>query len=163
MKKQKEWFALFENSQLIGFHEEKRVVKQYLKSVQDRSKGIFQIIRISQKKIEKIPNYQDLYFIRFGKTYIQFGYEEYISDDYATILAELYLAKEVLLKLELKDHLSKSTRNGLKKTLLLLEEEIEAEETMVPTLDELKCIKDHMEEFRYHITEMEHDDYRWNH
>lgn len=162
MKKQKDWFALFENSRLIGFHEEKRVVKHYMRSIQNRSEGFLQIKQVNQKKIEKILDYQDFYLIRFGKTYIQFGYEEYVLDDYAVILAELYLAKDVLLKLQLKEKLSKSTKNGLQKTLLLLEEEIEAEEMMVPTLIELKQIKDHMDEFRYHIAE-EHDDYRWNH
>lgn len=153
-------YGVFDQQELIAYHEEKRVVTNYCKAFQKKN---YQCKKMKSSELQRIPNYQDLYLVRFGKTFIQMEYESYIRDDTELFLSELYLCKDVLLKLYELGNIEEKERPALKKVLCLLEEEIQDTETMIPTLEELKRLKESMEAFRYHISDWEHDDYRWNH
>lgn len=153
-------FAIFQGKMLIGYHNEKRVVKVYCNSCRDTN---LQCKKIAFEELKKYNDYEDLYLIRFGKTYIQCGYDEYARDDYRTVLSELYLAKDVFLKIWETNRVNMNDKKKIRHALEILEEQIEIEETDVPSLMELKEIKSRMDEFRYHMSDFEKDEYGWNH
>lgn len=144
---------------LIAYHNEKRVVKKYLESIKD--KDSLKILKTPNEWIEQQKDYEDLYLIRYGKTFVQCGYYEYIYEDYRTNLSELYLTKDVLMKLFEVGDFDQKEKRTISKTIQIIAEAIDNEEEAIPSLEELKQIKEHVESFRYHISDLEYDDPKW--
>ena len=156
-------YAVYDGNKLIAYHDEKRVVKQYCESInQIKHKQVY-YVKIPKRIWMKKWYDPDLYLIRFGKTFIQSGYAECIETDYNLNLSELYLTKDILMKVGELYHISPKEMKSITKSIVILEKIIHQEETLVPTLEELKQIKSHLDEFRYHISDLETDDYLWNH
>ena len=157
-------YAVYDKKKLIAYHDEKRVVKRYCNSINTnkREKDLY-FLKIP-KTIWKEKNHNpDLYLVRYGKSYIQSGYIDYVQTDYNINLSELYLSKDILLKIAETRNVPKAILKSFTKVLNFLEGIIKEEEEYVPTLEELQSIKNHMDEFRYHISDLEIDDYGWNH
>ena len=156
-------YAVYDRNKIIAFHDEKRVVKKYCKSINIKREKDLYFLKIPKTIWKEKNQNPDLYLVRYGKSYIQSGYIDYVQTDYNINLSELYLSKDILLKIAETRNVPKAILKSFTKVLNFLEGIIKEEEEYVPTLEELQSIKNHMDEFRYHISDLETDDYRWNH
>lgn len=158
MKKKEIVYGVFDKKELIAYHDEKRVVTNYLYGVDNIR---YKIKKLHKQKLKTIPDYENLYLVRFGKTFIQVGYLSYVEEDQTRILNELYFTKDILIKLLETVPYEDKERIHLEQTIILIEEHIDLEETTVDPPEILKEIKRFQEEFRYHISTWEKDDSNW--
>lgn len=147
-------YVAIDVDRVVGWHEEKRVVKTYATSVNaSTTKRIF-VRKVPKDMVKRVYNYQDLYLIRRGTTFIQSGFDD-CDYDYKAILVELFFTKDILEKYQHDDDLTKEERKAFKKVLQYLRYKIEDTKDYVPTLEMLQAIKLDMEEYKYHASDLE--------
>lgn len=116
--------VLNENGKPIAYHENKRIVKEFLSDIKKPNHIVVKVKH--PKNIEKTEEYMDLYLVRIGNQYIQSMYfdsadilskEELIS--YESIIDLL------IRELEYNSSISRSERKNLEKTLMFFQRRIE--------------------------------------
>lgn len=120
-------YAVLQNGKPIAFHDELDVVKTYCNSIEKN--GLNQRLRIkkiSNKKISRIKDIEDYYLVRLGDSYIQSKYSSIASINNDQLLYDLKYTKDVLYRiLETSDDLKKKYLNAIKKTIAVIEMEID--------------------------------------
>ena len=126
------------NSDLIAFHEEKRVIKKYMEDYFHTNNEHLLPFHIKKKKVSKYKHlYEDLYLIRYGGSYIQSKYLIIKQLDIEPYLDDLYYAKDVLIRtIEFSD--SKKDIEKMSECYDILEEEIKKIRKETPSLTTLK-------------------------
>ena len=97
-------------------------------------------------------NYEDLYFVRYGRygdTYIQSGYLQYLEFVDDGLHDDHIFCRDILLRiLELYD-LPSNEKNSIRKTIKIIEEILDHEEGYIPELNSLKDIKQDYDPYIY--------------
>lgn len=143
---------------LIAYHEKKRVVQTYVHSIEKHtSENELAIIKIKNKifykQYETIVD--DLYLVKYGKSYIQAGYLIYaqIALDTEVEVQDLKDAQEILLRVLEINNTTKKERKALRQTIELLNDMVIDYDTYVPSLVELKQMKLTYDPYFYNIQE----------
>lgn len=160
MKKKNKVYGVFDGKHLVAYHEEKRAAMNYVIGVWNSS---YKIKKLHKQKLKTIPDYEDLYLVRFGRTFIQVGYLSYAEEDQKRILNELYFVKDILRKYVETEYLTddKERQLSLLDTIDMLDEQIELEEFSVDPPEVLEEIKRYRNEFRSCIQYWDKDDPSW--
>ncbi len=137
---------------IIAFHDDIDVAQCYVDSIYKHHGVILKISKIKRKKAEKYENYEDLYLVRYGRygdTYIQSGYLQYLEFVDDGLHDDHIFCRDILLRiLELYD-LPSNEKNSIRKTIKIIEEILDHEEGYIPELNSLKDIKQDYDPYIY--------------
>lgn len=138
-------YCVLNEEKIIAFHEEKRVVESYCESIKKYHNKTLMIAKIKKhkrKKLKNISNYYDLYLVRYGDTYVQSGYIEYLEMHSPQIEYDHLQAKDTLLRIMELEELSEKEKKAYQVVLRSLEEIIEEDRSYTPDIKELNQMKD---------------------
>lgn len=153
-------WVVIDVDKIVAWHEEKRVVRNYALCINtDYERKRLYTRKVHKRVVKELPNYEDLYLVRRGKTFIQSGYLDYEYDDYKVILSELFFTKDILNKYMKYEYLDKKEKKSFNIVLDCLQYTIDNLENSVPSLEDLQKVKSMVEEYKYHISDLETDDY----
>lgn len=139
-----------EDNKLIAYHELKEPVEIYMESVDTDKKDNLKIIHIKKKYRDSIyEKYDDLHLVRLHNTYVQSGYLVYIKIASQDIVDDEEYAKDILLRIIETQNLNYKDTTKLMKAIAVLEKIIDNDRTFVPSLEELKRMKDHYDYYMY--------------
>ena len=125
--------------ELVAYHEREKVVKTYINYIHMHSDDVLNIKKIKHIDDEFILKYSDLYLVKYGETYVQEGYLDYM--DIAVLDDDAEYALDVIDRIIRTAKLSDKQIKTLKKSINILSELVEEGNTYVPTLNQLKRIK----------------------
>lgn len=142
--------AINKNGDIVGYNEDYDVVYDYIhnlnKSKEDDDCNL-KIVKIKNKKFNKIPGLDDLYLVRYKSTYIQSGYILYLQLVSGEIAEDNVYVKDILLRvLEVYD-LSNKESKIICKAIKVLDKIIEDEGSYTPSLKELNIYKNEYEPY----------------
>jgi len=138
------------NRKIIALHDEKRVVERYIDSIEKCHGEKLSISKIKKKYLnKKIDDLYDLYLVRYGDTYVQSGYMEYIELMDPQVEYDHQYAKDVILKILELESLDKEDRKTLESTVMILESIIDQDRKYTPSISELEKIKDQYAPYIY--------------
>lgn len=143
-------FAVLDSKgRLIAYHDEKRVVEKYADSVRSIHHITLNVKKIKKRSKYKLKGREDLYLVKYGKTYIQEGYVMYIELSDSKFEEDECEAKDVLLRiLELNELSSKDTK-AIARVIRLLDKMIYEKEHYTPSFNELKDLKESYDPYIY--------------
>ena len=141
--------AVDESGKIVAFHDEKKVVKCYIKRIRDSSDATLGFCKIKKKDVKKVNTLYDLYLVRYGDTYVQSGYLEYLELADPQLAYDHQYAKDVLLKVAEIDYLDKEDIEVIEKCVMILDELIDDDRKYTPSLSELEKFKDHYAPYIY--------------
>lgn len=134
-------YCVYDNNEnVIAFHDDKDVVRTYilkLKSTNPTSQDLH-IGKIKKKKIKSIVDLDNLYLVRYGDTYIQAGYIEYLELVSSQSIYDNKMCKDVLLKILECEPLLNKERKAVEKTVEIIDRFLTEAKEFTPTLNELK-------------------------
>lgn len=128
----------------IGYHEELNVVTKYCEMVQESNpdkKFLYEIGKVKSKDLKRLPDYYDLYLVRYGTGYIQAGYMELVENDLVTSIKEISFCKEIILKHLEFSNLSNKDKSVLEKASIILKNLEMDMASDIPSFDDLKVRK----------------------
>lgn len=140
-------YCCFDNEHLIAWHEKKRVVHTYAHSIEMHTELVepLCIIKMGKGDFHRLykNQYDELYLVKYGETYIQSGYLIYaqLALDTETQIKDLQSAQETLMRILEINLLTKKEKKDLYRTIQLLDHMIVDYEDYVPNLTELKRMK----------------------
>lgn len=135
-----------DNSNVIAFHDEYDVVSSYIYHVKVSNKETqeLHIGKIKKKKIKNIIDYENLYLVRYGDTYVQSGYLDYLELISSQSIYDNQQCKDVLLKILECNPISDKERKAIEKTVDVIDKILTEAKEFTPTLSELKrCESDY--------------------
>ena len=142
-------YVVLYKKKVIAFHDEKRVVKCYTDRVKSRYDERLVVCKVKKKDEKNINQLYDLYLVRYGDTYIQSGYMEYLQLADPQLEYDHQYAKDVLMKvLEIED-LNKKEKRAIKDSVTILEGLIDIDRKYTPTLEELQRLQDQYAPYIY--------------
>ena len=129
--------SIFNNKiEYVAFHDEKRVIKKYIEMCDDKD---LKLTKIKRKKAEKIPNFTNLYLIRYNDTFIQNGYTEYV--DMTDMMYDHIMCRDELMSiLEMYDF-TKKEKKAFLKVISCIDEIIDEDKSWTPSLNALKDVE----------------------
>ena len=89
------------NNNVIAFHDEYDVVSSYIYHVKisNQDSPDLHIGKLKKKKIKNVIDFDNLYLVRYGETYVQTGYLEYLELISSQSIYDNQQCKDVLLKI----------------------------------------------------------------
>lgn len=128
------------NSNIVAFHDEYDVVETYIRHVKlsNPSSPDLHIGKIKKKKVKNILDLDNLYLVRFGDTYVQTGYIEYLEIISSQSIHDNKQCKEVLLKILECNPVSDKERKAIEKTVEVVDRILTEAKEYTPTLNDLK-------------------------
>lgn len=142
-------YAVINNiGRIIALHDDKKVVKRYVESVDHYHKITLDIIKVKKRAVKEIHNYEDLYLVRYGDTYVQAGYLTYIDLEYGGLIEDLRYARDILLRTLEMEKLRKGEVKALEKSVMVFDKLLREQERYTPNESELKNIKEDVEMMR---------------
>lgn len=143
---------------IIAFHDEYEVVKKYCDAIKKCHNKELKIGKIKKKILKNISDFDDLYLVRYGGTYIQSGYLEYMDIERGPYIYDNRYCKDILLRiLELYD-LSNSEIKNVKKTIKLIDKIMKNDSDYTPLISELEEMKMEYEPYIYNRSIIEMND-----
>lgn len=139
-----------ENNIPVAFHRERRVIERYMEGYEKTNDVILKPIHIKRKKIKKCVNYEDLYLIRYGETYIQSKYLYIRQLDVEPLLDNLVCAHDVIIRI-IEFNNNKSDCHKLSKALDIIDSEIERVKEEIPSIRELKQREMDYDSYSYRV------------
>ena len=140
-----------EENRVIAFHDDEDVVEAYVERIQKQHNKEFTIASLSKKKANKIVDLDNLYLVRWGDTYVQCGFTQYLDLVSSQSIYDKRYCKEVLLKILETDDLSEKERKHISKTVEIVDKSLEVDETYTPTIEELQRLKTDYEPYMYNM------------
>lgn len=134
---------------VVAFHDEKRVILNYMKNYYERYKENLYPFKIKKKNLKKYKDYEDLYLVRYGNIYIQSRYLYVHQIDVEPLIDDLTCAHDVIIRMIEFTNDQKKCKQ-LSKTLGIIDEEIENLKSSTPKLEELKSRDIDYRLFQYH-------------
>ena len=138
-------YAAMNNGEPIAFHKELSVVNEYVDNVRRYHDGEvkLRIAKIKNKKIKNLKDFNDLYLVRIGDTFIQskfYNYMRFVSDE---PLYDLKLTIDTLERVLTckNDDLSSKDAKHIKKSIKIVKEVLEKEKKYTPTYQEMEELK----------------------
>lgn len=96
----KKYFVVVNNDKIIAYHDEKYVVKTYVNSVLENNHlAELRIGKLEKYKLKKIKDYQDLYLVKYGHSFIQMKYFDSCYIDKNQFYSMYKDAKDTLITL----------------------------------------------------------------
>ena len=143
-----------EDKEIIAYHEEKRVVEKFVYNYNMTNKT-----NVTYKKIKKryakrlLKDKDDLYLIKYGSSYIQYGYYDVMEIYHRDLITELEDVKDILYKIIEVEYrnMSKKEIKHLQGSVEVIERLLHDEYDVTPSLDSLRTSKDGIERFRNEI------------
>lgn len=133
---------------LIAYHEDYEVCERYTMNV-SRYHGDLLFITKAKKKEKHLLN-EDLYLVRFGYTYIQYGYLQYVEFASSQLIDDVRYSKDVLCRmLEDGQIKKKKDKKIIEDAIRILEDVYENDASYTPTLKHLKSLKDYYDPYIY--------------
>ena len=141
-----------DNNHVVAFHEDEEVVKTYVEMIKRSKDKTYHIATIKDKKIKKIKDFEDLYLVRYGETYIQTEYLTYVElATNSQIDSDNKLCKEILFRILETQNLDKDDKKTIMKCIKVIDNIIEENETYTPSLSELRTLKDDFESYMHNM------------
>ena len=135
-----------DKNDIVAYTDDKEILDIYLRNIQYFTKKDYTYKKIKYKNIENKSEYDDLYLVRLGDTYVPKKYLLY-AEIASESVNELRYAKDILMKnLELRD-MSKKDRKLIEKVLLLLEDWYTDDKLYTSSEDELSKLEDHYQPY----------------
>jgi hypothetical protein len=134
-------FCVYDNNNnIIAFHDEYDVVESYIYHVKLSNPEVedLHIGKIKKKKIKNIVDLDGLYLVRYGDTYVQSDYIEYLEIISSQSIDDNKQCKEVLLKILECNPLSNKERKYIEKTVEVIDRLLTESKEYTPTLSNLK-------------------------
>ena len=138
-------YCVFDEDRIIAFHDEKRVVESYCESIQkyhDKNLFIAKIKKHKKKKYKSLSNYYDLYLVRYGDTFVQSGYVQYLEINSPQVEYDHMQAKDTLLRIMEMETLSEKEKKAYQTVVKSIDKIIKEDREYTPDLKELERMKD---------------------
>jgi len=146
----KKYFVAIYDNKIIGYHDEKYVIKSYLNQLLENNNIYNKNIRmgkIEKHNLKKINDYQDLYLVKYGHGYIQMKYYDSCYVDKRDIYDMFKDTKDALLTL-IESIDDEKDIKYISKTIDILEKKMEDIEYETPSYEEAKDKYDREEMYR---------------
>lgn len=146
-------YCVLSNKEIIAFHKKRYVCDVYIKNLKDTYKDddgefILYIKKIKDKKARLHQDFDKLYLVRYGDTYIQSEYIDYVSIQTEQIMHDNKYAMDVLIRLiDTEFPLSKKEKKYVENTIAILYNIIKEDEKYTPSLKDLKALEDFYEPY----------------
>ncbi len=138
------------NKSIIAFHKKKDIIIKYCKNanrdIDDKNCKVF-AIKIENKKAKQFQDYEDLYLVRYGQTYIQSKYLETHQLDSDTLIDDLKYTRDILYRI-IEFNTNKKDIKTLTKAIEIVEHEIDIAKGYTPSIKELVNRFHHYEEYK---------------
>ena len=122
------------NDKIIAYHDDKKVIKRYIKKLIDTygtDKDDYKIDKVSNNKYD-----ENLYLVRHNDSYIQIKYYETMHLLEDGIIDDEVFARDILNRILETEDLSKSERKSLLKSIIILNDIIDSHKSEVLDIDD---------------------------
>jgi hypothetical protein len=128
------------NDTVIAFHDDFDVVELYVHNIKSSNPESpdLHIGKIKKKKAKTILDLDDLYLVRFGDTYVQSGYLEYLEIMSSQSIYDNKQCKDVLLRILECNPLTDKERKAVEKTVDIIDRILTESKEYTPTINNLK-------------------------
>lgn len=135
----KKIYGVVVSNKLTAIHDDEEVINNYAESISSEYDMKTSIVKLNRKKIEYSNEYQDLYLVRYGDTYIQSKYFSIARDDDSQFKYDLQYAYDVLLRvMEFNDN-PKDIKH-LRKSVIVIERELYKLDAVPKSPDTMKAL-----------------------
>ena len=148
------YIVIDDDKKIVAFHDEKRVVKRYVENYNKMNDSELSYMKVKKSYAKKyLKNKGDLYLVKYRSTYIQSGFYDSMKISETDTLEELENTKDVLYRILELDYKSLSEKEvkHIRSTINILEERITDECEYIPTMSEMRHIKDNIDRYRYEV------------
>ena len=142
-------YAVIDDDKIIAIHDEKRVVKTYIDRIKENCGKELVYGKLKKKHIKSTSDLYDLYLVKYGSTYVQSSYLEFVELADPQIIYDYQYAKDVILKMLEIDYLDQEDRKTLEKSVMIIENIIHNDEKYTPTIEELERLRDQYAPYLY--------------
>ena len=133
-----------ESGRIVAYHDNQSVVETYVQNMVRSHPEIepLKIIKQKRKQVKALDNYEDLYLVRCGETYVQSGYVEYLSVVSAQFIYDEKYVRDVMLKMLETGQVEKPKKvKIIKKAIKIIDDLLYDSESYTPSLKELKTME----------------------
>lgn len=130
-----------EQQRVVAYTDDKEILEKYLFNIEKTTHKKYSFKKIKYKHIKNISEYDDLYLIRYGDTYIPNKYYKYM--ELCDTKEETRQVIDYLIRQLEQRELRDKKRKLVEKMILLIEKWYEEEKEYTPTNEELQNIEDH--------------------
>ena len=139
-------YAIYErNGKLIAIHDERDVIEEFHENLMRSHNEEYNnaiIKKVHYKKLKsKMPDCDDYYLLRYGDTYIQLKYFDYLSIISDQDIHDTKFAMDILIKLLMRESLTNKERKTIEKTIFILQDILHADSSYTPNMDEMEHVK----------------------
>ena len=125
------------NNAPIAFHKERRVIEYYQEAYYHDNKVMLDLVYMKKKNAKKYSSFDDLYLVRYGRTFIQSKYLYIRQLDLDPLIEDLQITHDVMIRLIEFTQSSKDVKQ-LSKALNIVDENIDKLQRSITSIDELK-------------------------
>jgi hypothetical protein len=129
---------------IVAYHDSQSVVETYVQNVVKSHPEIepLKIIKVKRKEVRRLDDYESLYLVRCGETYVQSGYIEYLNLSSSQFIYDERYARDVMLRVLEMGQISEAKKvKRLKKAIKIMDELLYDSESYTPSLKELKTME----------------------
>lgn len=134
---------------LIAFNDSYDVCETYIDNVNKSNSNLFdrdlRIYKMRKKALYKLEKLYDLYLVRYGDTYIQQGYIDYLSIVSDQIIEDDQFTIDILERTVTRPEISKKDAKILMKAIEIMENIHYNDSVYTPDLKDLKKYKDEID------------------
>ena len=144
-------FCVYDDEEhVIAFHDYLDVVQEYVDNVKKSHENVnLHIGKIKRKKVKNLQDFYDLYLVRYGETYVQEGYMEYLSLVTDQVDYDNKLAIDILMRTLEDPRTTKKERQIMERAVYIMNRLAKEDATYTPTLKNLKDIKNEFDPYIY--------------
>lgn len=137
---------------IVAMSDDKKIVKKYIQNVELSNKG--ESLTYCKVKTKEIQN-DDLLLVRYGHTYIQKGYIQYLDMANNQMAEDEQFAMDILIRMIEMYDIKKKDVNTLKKAIVIIDKYRRAESEYTPNLNQLNSYKDNYDRYLHQIDKIE--------
>lgn len=146
------YVVLNDNKKIVAFHEDYDVCEIYVDNLEKSHNISLNIAKIKKKNKHLLKGLDDLYLVRYGHTYVQEGYLQYVEISEGQYLDDIRYAKDVIYRLlEGAHNIKEKDVKTLSKSTKILDRLLEDMASYTPSLDILNGLKMDYEEYIYNL------------
>lgn len=135
-------------NKVIAISDDKKIVKKYIQNV--KLSNPEESLTYCKMKCKTIEN-DDLMLVRYGHTYIQKGYIQYLDLANNQIAEDEQFTMDVLIRMIEMYDLKKNEIKALKKAIIIVDKYRRAESEYTPNLKQLNSYKEHFEPYLHQM------------
>ena len=143
--------AYDDENNIIAFHDSKRAVETYIDRVYQCNRLTLKMCKVRKENRHLLRGKDDLYLVRYGETFIQSGYLDYISYSSLQMIEDNIMAMDILYRLLETERLSKKENKTIRKAIEIMEEVTKEDGEFTPSLSQLKEMKMNYDPYIYNV------------